>query len=148
MLTIETLKTATPREIDEISSLLPMLSKDFSQKTVDPDLLKSIVNSPYHEQLVARLDGSIVGIATLSMTMGVGAGKKCYLEDFVVSSNHRGLGIGTRLWQEIANWCARRNTPLHFTSRSSRVEAHKFYLKHGATIYDTDVFHFTPNSLT
>ena len=140
------LTTYSSADIATIADLLETLSPRFSDLQLDPVFLDEIIASPYHDLIVTRIDGAVVGIATLSITMGVGAGKKAYLEDFVVSHMLRGRGIGSSLWQFISLWCKQRQVSLYFTSRPipSRHEAHQFYLHHGALIRETDVFTYTP----
>lgn len=140
MVTIERLTTYSSQDAAEIGKLLPTLSAKFSDNPVDETLLREIIDSPHHEQIVARIDGKIVGAATLSITFGTGAGRKAYLEDFVVSSDTQGQGVGGIIWDEITNWCTERNASLFFTSSAKKEAAHRFYLKRGATIRDTSVF--------
>ncbi len=142
--TVERLDRYTARDAAAIGTLLPSLTPDFSGNPINKALLDEIIMSPHHDQLVARIAGDIVGIATLSITIGVGAGRKAYLEDFVVSPEHQGKGIGSALWRDIAKWCRKHNAPLHFTSSAKRKAAHQFYLKHGATIHETVVFRYDP----
>lgn len=123
-----------------IGRLMPFLSERLSPDPIPEDLLREIINSPHHEQLVARLDSLIVGAATLSILMGPAAGTVGYLEDFVTDSELRGRGIGDRVWNEMMKWCNERGVGLEFTSKPSRKAAHSFYLSHGAMIRDTTVF--------
>jgi GNAT superfamily N-acetyltransferase len=142
MASVERLQQYSLSDATAIGQLLLVLNPKFPGTPVDEDLLRDIISSPHHDQIVARIDDEIVGIATLSVTIGTGAGRKAYLEDFVVSDKVQGQGIGSLIWKEIANWCEERQLVLHFTSNPSRQLAHKFYLKHGATIRETSVFEF------
>ena len=138
--TVERLREYHPDDAAGIGRLMPFLNDRLSGEPMDEDLLKAIVDSPYHEQLVARLDGRIVGAATMNILMGPGAKKEGYLEDFVTDPELRGLGIGEKIWQEMMQWCKEQGIALTFTSHPSREEAHRFYLKHGAEIRETTVF--------
>ena len=129
-----------------IGRLMPFLSKSMGSAPVPEELLTEIINSPYHEQLVARLDRIIVGAATLNILMGPAVNRSGYLEDFVTDPEMRGSGIGGKLWDEMIAWCKERDISLEFTSKSSRTAAHSFYLGHGATIRDTTVFHVDPTN--
>lgn len=140
MITVERLTTYSAQDAIDIGKLLPALSTRFTDDPVDEQLLREIIDSPHHEQIVAREDGRIVGAATLTITIGTGAGHKAYLEDFVVDPNSQGKGIGGVIWDEIITWCNERNLSLFFTSNAKKQAAHKFYLSHGATIRDTTVF--------
>lgn len=140
MITIERLTTYTEQDAIDMGELMPVLSAKFNNQPIDKGLLKEIIESPNHEQIVARLDGRIIGCGTISITLGVGAGRKAYLEDFVVDPTIQGQGVGGKIWNEITAWCTERNVKLFFTSNAAKQAAHQFYLKHGATIRDTTVF--------
>lgn len=141
-LTIESLVAYSPKDAATIGKLLSHLSESFSGDPVPEQTLTDIIESPYHEQLVARDElGSIVGTATVSVTFGAGVGCNAWLEDFVVNPEIQGMGIGSRLWDAIIDWCREKNVQkLGFTSRASRTAAQAFYLKHGAVIRDTNYF--------
>lgn len=123
-----------------IGELMPILSGSFTGAPIPEERLRAIIESPYHEQLVARHDTRIIGAATLSIIIGAGAGNKAWLEDFVASPGTGIRGIGQALWDEIEVWCLERSTNLEFTSRPSRVAAHAFYTKNGAKIRETATF--------
>lgn len=140
MITVERLTTYSAQDAIDIGKLLPALSTRFTDQPVDEQLLREIIDSPHHEQIVAREDGRIVGTATLTITIGTGAGRKAYLEDFVVSPETQGKGVGGAIWDEITKWCSEHGINLFFTSNAKKQAAHQFYINHGATIRDTTVF--------
>ena len=123
-----------------IGRLMPFLNDTLNDEPMDEALLTMIIDSPYHDQLVARLDGIVVGVATVNLLLGPGMEMEGYLEDFVVDPEVRGRGIGDKLWQAIIDWCREKNVDLGFTSNPARVAAHRFYNSHGAEIRDTTVF--------
>lgn len=133
-------------EVDarELGSLMTHLSEKFVDEPIQETLLKEIIDSPHHEQLVARFKGRIVGAATLSIVMGAGAGRSGYLMDFVTDPEVRGQGLGQRLWGEMMTWCHENGIKLSFTSKSDRVAAHEFYLRNGAEVRDTTVLVVDP----
>lgn len=143
MIDIERLTTYNEQDAIDMGKLMPVLSDKFDDQPIDQGLLKEIIESPNHEQIVARLDARVVGCATLSITMGVGAGRKAYLEDFVVDPTIQGQGIGGKIWDEITLWCREREANLFFTSSADKEDAHRFYLKKGAVIRDTTVFRYS-----
>lgn len=140
MISIERLAVYTEQDAIDMGKLMPVLSDKFTNQSIESGLLKEIIESPFHEQIIARLDGKIVGCATLSITMGVGAGRKAYLEDFVVDPTIQGQGIGGKIWDEITKWCIERDLKLFFTSNAKKEAAHNFYLKRDAIVRDTTVF--------
>ncbi len=138
--TIERLTVFSAEDAAGIGRLMPFLSSTKGPEPMAEQLLRDIITSPFHEQLVARFEGAIVGAATLTMLMGPAANRVGYLEDFVTDPKLRGMGIGSKLWSEMMSWCNERDINLEFTSKPSRKEAHDFYLSHGASIRDTTVF--------
>ena len=148
---VECLEEYRSEDAAGIGRLMPFLSERLSADPMDEDLLRAIINSDHHDQLVARLDGLIVGAATMNLLMGPGAGREGYLEDFVTDEALTHQGIGHRVWKMMLDWCKDRDVELAFTSHPSRQAAHRFYLNHGAEIRDTTVFHvpysiINPNS--
>lgn len=138
---IERLTAYTQKDAADIGRLMPFLSERMNNTPIAQQLLTQIIKSPYHEQIVARLDGKIVGTATLSIIMGPAVGKQARLEGFVTNPEIRGQGIGSRIWNEILQWCREHKVDLEFTSNPARKAAHDFYLARGAEVRDTTVFH-------
>ena len=141
-LTIEVLTSYSVEDAADIGHILPHLSDAFSGQPVAERLLRDIIDSPFHDQLVARDEtGRIIGTATLTVTMGAGVGHNAWLEDFVVDPAIQGKGIGGKLWDAMVDWCRERGVrKLGFTSNPRRTTAHAFYLKRGAEIRDTSYF--------
>ncbi len=139
--TVERLIEYSDEDAEGIGHLMPFLSDTFTGEPVAKDLLEAIILSPHHDQLIARLEGRIVGAATMSIIIGTGAGRIGYLEDFVTDPEVRKRGIGTKVWEEMKTWCKEQGVNLEFTSRPSRTDAHHFYLAKGAVVRDTTVFH-------
>lgn len=139
---IKKLDTYSPETADRVRELLIQLSRSGKDKGEIPrEWFEDIINSPWHDLLIAEEDGKIIGFACLSVTMGPGIRKNAYLEDFVVDSTIRGKGIGSALWQEMLNWAAEKGCKkLEFTCGNGRESAQEFYKNHGATIYETNFF--------
>ena len=138
--TVERLTSYSQKDAIQIGKLMPQLSQDFTDAPIDEALLREIIESPYHEQLVARTTEGIVGVASLTIIMGVGMQKKGWLEDFVTDQESGIRGVGQLLWDEMLAWAEQHSIDLSFTSRPSRIAAHAFYKKNGALIRDTNVF--------
>lgn len=141
-ITIEPLTAYSPDDAAAIGRLIAQLTSKASGEPVEESLLSEIINSPFHDQLVARLaNGNIVGTATVSILMGPVKHHCAWLEDFVVDSNQRQLGIGGKLWDATMEWCREHDAKqLTFTSNATKQAAHAFYLKRGAVIHDTCYF--------
>lgn len=139
---VERLAAYSTKDAAEIGYLHRFLSDRFTGEPALKSTLEGIINSPFHEQLVARInDGTIVGTATITLTVGSAIGRNAWLEDFVVNPNYQGIGIGSRLWESLVEWCEEHGAGvLEFTSNNTREAAHRFYLSRGATIRDTSCF--------
>ena len=106
--------------------------------------LEVVIAAENQTLLLARLDGKVVGMATLALLVGPIAGRKIYLDDFVTDPSVQGKGVGSRLWDAMLSWGRQHGaTKLTFTSNPKRQAAHRFYLHKGATIYNTTVFEKT-----
>lgn len=134
---------------DEAAEQLGLLRADLREgrpvAPADPELLREIIASDYHDQYVAVMHNRIVGAATMSLTLGaLAGGRKSWLEDFVVSSAEeiRGKGVGYKLfWEGVISWSRQRHArELAFHSNALRVEAHKFYKRQGCEISGTSPF--------
>lgn len=140
---VERLESYDEQDARELGLLMSHLSAKFNGEPIDEAYLREIIESPYHEQLVARTSDEqsrILGAATLSIIMGAAAGKKAWLEDFVTDPEAGIRGIGQAVWNEMGVWCEEHDVDLHFTSRPERTAAHNFYEKNGATTRSTTVF--------
>ena len=136
----------TPETANRIRELLIQLSRSGKDRGEIPEAwFTDLINSPYHDMLLAiDDDDKIVGIATLSVTMGPITRKNAYLEDFVTDSSVRGQGIGSALWDEMLKWSAEKGCHnLCVTCGHGRESAQEFYKHHGAEIYDTNFFRKT-----
>ena len=128
---------------NRIRELLIQLSRSGKDRGEIPEAwFKDLIKSDSYDMLLAYDDeGTIIGIATLSIIMGPIVRKIAYLEDFVTDSNMRGQGIGSALWDAMIDWAKAKNcTELNFTSGHGREAAQEFYKKRGAEIYDTNFF--------
>jgi len=139
---VKTLDNYTPEIAARIRELMIQLSRSGKDKGEIPkEWFEDIINSPWHDLLIAKEDGKILGFACLSVVMGPGIRKNAYLEDFVTDSSVRGKGIGSSLWNEMLKWAAAKGCKnLEFTCGNGREAAQQFYKNHGATIYDTNFF--------
>lgn len=142
MAEVKRLEKYTPEVAQRVRELLIELSRSGKDKGEIPEAwFNDVIASPWHDLLVAEEDGKVLGIATMSITMGAGIRKNAYLEDFVVSSATRGKGVGGMLWDEMLKWGREKGAQrLEFTCGAGRDAAHAFYHKHGAEIYETDFF--------
>lgn len=143
--TIETLSQYTEHDARAMGQLLTSLSDTFDGSPISEQTLRNIIESPFHDQLVARDEtGTIIGMLTVSITIGAGVHRGAWLEDFVVDRSTQGTGVGGKLWDALIEWCRAHDArKLDFTSKPTKVAAQQFYLKRGAVVRDTNYFRVT-----
>lgn len=133
----------TPEIATRVRELLIQLSRSGKDHGEIPESwFHDLIASPSHDMLLAiDNNGTIQGIATLSVIMGPISRKIAYLEDFVTDSAMRGQGVGSMLWDAILDWAREKGcTELNFTSGIGREAAWQFYQNRGASIYETNFF--------
>ena len=142
MVEVRRLEEYKPEIAEQIRGLLKQLSRSGADKgEISEQWFWDVINSPWHEVLIAEEDERILGIACLSVVMGAGIGKNAYLEDFVTDNTVRGKGVGSALWEAMLEWAHEKGCKrLEFTCGQGREEAQKFYQHHGAEIYETNFF--------
>lgn len=137
--TVETVSQVTPQLIIELNALLPDLSPSAASLT-EYDL-KEIIASPCTTLFVAKNEsGHIVGSLTL-VTFRIPTGVRAWVEDVVVSSKCRGMGIGVSLCKtaiEKAKLLGAVSVDL--TSRPTRTAANRLYQKLGFIQRETNVY--------
>ena len=140
---IKCLDQYTPEIANRVRELLIQLSRSGKDKGEIPESwFNEIINSPFHDMLIALDDDNkIIGIATLSVTMGPGIRKNAYLEDFVTDQTVRGQGVGSAPWDAMQEWATNHGCKnLEFTCGNGREASQQFYKNHGAEVYDTNFF--------
>ena len=133
----------SPELAQRVRELLIQLSRSGKDKgEVPEEWFVDIINSPWHDLIVAVDDNDrVIGMASLSVTMGPGISKNAYLEDFVVDAESRTGGVGSALWDEMLAWGREKGCKrMEFTCGNGREVAQAFYKKHGAEVYDTNFF--------
>ncbi|QTX06071.1 GNAT family N-acetyltransferase [Agromyces archimandritae] len=96
------------------------------------------------ELLVSRLNGRIVGMATL-VSFPLPTGLRGFVEDVVSHESVRGQGVGRGLLTAMIDIAVARGfRSLELTSRPSREAALRLYESVGFVRRDTNVLRFTP----
>jgi GNAT superfamily N-acetyltransferase len=136
---VEQVVVADPELQRAMNALVPQLSSSASVPTAYD--LENIVDSPATTMFVARDDhGRIVGSLTLAM-FRVPTGVRAWIEDVVVDQEARGEGAGAALVQaavDLARKAGARTVDL--TSRASREDANRLYLRLGFEQRETNVY--------
>jgi len=139
--TVEAASRATPELARAIAQILPQLSS--SAPPFTPSDLEALLASSGTTLLVARADGTVVGMLTL-VTFRIPTGLRAMIEDVVVDERRRGKGIAAALTLaalERARAAGARTVDL--TSRPSRTAANRLYQKLGFVQRETNAYRFT-----
>lgn len=91
------------------------------------------VQRPDADVLLAEADGEVVGLASVYLDAPfIRFGRRCWLQDLVVTASRRGEGTGAALLGAAADWARqRRCTHLELGSGAGRADAHRFYRAQG-----------------
>src|SRR2546426_6061408 len=83
--------------------------------------------------LAVAEDGAIIGLSSVYVDLeSIRFGRRCWLEDLVVTATRRSQGIGRRLLDASTAWARERGcTHLLLNSALTRTDAHRFYLASG-----------------
>jgi GNAT superfamily N-acetyltransferase len=84
--------------------------------------------------VLLALDGDrAVGLASVyADILSIRYGPRCWLQDLVVTSSHRGRGVGAKLLYAANEWARDRGcTHLELGSGEGRKDAHRFYRAQG-----------------
>jgi GNAT superfamily N-acetyltransferase len=132
------IEQANPADIPALCELLSVLFAQEAEFSPDPvaqakGLARIINNAEVGSVQVARQGGAVVGMVTLLFTVSTALGERvALLEDMVVSSKARGVGVGSKLLSQAiafakAEGCKRVTL---LTDRSNE-SAQRFYGKQG-----------------
>jgi ribosomal protein S18 acetylase RimI-like enzyme len=137
-ITVEVATSATGQLLDALNHLLPQLSSSAPPLTMAD--LEGLVESDAVTLLLATNGDSVVGTLTL-VTFPIPTGQRAWIEDVVVDSDARGLGVAAALTTaaiDVATSLGARTVDL--TSRPSREAANALYKKLGFELRETNVY--------
>jgi ribosomal protein S18 acetylase RimI-like enzyme len=139
--TIEVLDHLTDADAAAIEQLLPQLSRS---ATFDLARIEAMTRHDATDLLVARLDGSIIGMATL-VTFPLPTGLRGHIDDVVVDESLRGRGIARQLLDAITLLArSRQLRTLDLSSRPSRAAAIRLYQSVGFQRRNSLLMRYTP----
>lgn len=120
---------AVPGDIVAILALQTQIYRVDSLASNSQEVLENQLNDPACQVLVAKLDGKIIGAATIYFIQVAARGKPyALLEGLVTDKSQRGKGYGTELFKKTIEIAKSKNCyKMIFTSGMDREEAHKFY---------------------
>ncbi len=142
MIEVGTVKEYDVELAEAMGKLRQQLSARHDGSAISRELIEELIESPYHDILVATDGDKIVGMVIVSIVMAT-LDRNVYMEDLVVDSECRGQGVGGKLLDAVKDWgrahgCRR----LEFTSssREKKEGAKGFYESHGAEVRETNAF--------
>jgi len=92
---------------------------------------------PYYHLIVAEWEGKVEGIALYYFAYSTWKGKYLYLEDFVVREDHRGKGIGKKLFEAVVDVAKREKVRrMGWQVLDWNEPAIRFYERYGAELSD------------
>ena len=142
MVTIRLVTDVTESLSEAYKLLVPQLSTSSNPPTAEN--LKEIIESDSAQILIAEdRNGVILGTMTL-IIFRIPTGIRAWIEDVVVDSSARGMGIGKELnlaALELAKKAGAKTVEL--TSRPSREQANQLYKNIGFVKRETNVYRFT-----
>jgi GNAT superfamily N-acetyltransferase len=94
---------------------------------------KHAVHDRDADVLLAIEGERVVGLASVyADILSIRYGPRCWLQDLIVTSSHRGAGVGAKLIDAASDWARDRGcTHLELSSGDGRKDAHRFYRAQG-----------------
>ena len=140
---IEALDAAAAAEAsvrESLGRLLPQLSAGAPALTAER--FRSVVSEPSTHVVIARLDGTVAGVAVLVRCRTL-CGSFGLIEDVVVDEAARGLGVGKRLTETLlARARADGLDHVDLTSRPTRRAANALYRSLGFELRETNCYRY------
>ena len=142
MVTIRVADNADAELVEAYQKLTPQLSSSSPAPTKDE--LAAIIKSDSATVLVAEDEsGTILGSMTL-VVFRIPTGVRAWIEDVVVDTEARGMGIGQALNEyaiQLAEQAGAKTIDL--TSRPSRESANRLYQRLGFVASETNVYRYS-----
>jgi ribosomal protein S18 acetylase RimI-like enzyme len=138
---VSVVRESSDEIVEAFGRLLPQLSR--SAPALASEDVERLVSWQGNIQLIARVDGEIMGALTL-VTFPIPTGTRAWIEDVVVDAAARGQGVGAALTQEAVRLArAQGARTVDLTSRPSRAAANRLYERLGFEVRDSKVFRLT-----
>ena len=142
MVTIRVAENADAELVEAYQRLIPQLSSSSPAPTEDE--LAAIIESDSATVLVAEDEGgTILGSMTL-VVFRIPTGVRAWIEDVVVDTEARGMGIGQALNEYAINLAEQAGAKtIDLTSRPSRESANRLYKRLGFVARETNVYRYS-----
>ena len=126
------LRRATEADAKHAASLLTELGYPSTEADARDRLVRSLRSTTSY-CLVAELAAEVVGLISAELVFYFPTGSTiCRITSLVVSSQHRGYGLGRKLLTAAIDFAGEHHcSGLELTSAEGRVDAHHFYRRLG-----------------
>jgi ribosomal protein S18 acetylase RimI-like enzyme len=127
------IRPATAADVPRMCGLLSELFSIEADFTSDAERqaagLKLLIDDSPSLLIVAEDKGKLVGMCSVQKLISTAqGGPVALLEDLIISEQHRGSGIGTKLMSEVFNWCRKENlSRVQLLADNENTRALKFY---------------------
>jgi GNAT superfamily N-acetyltransferase len=127
-----TIRRVTPKDAAAVAELCGQLGYSASTEDISSRIVALGLCQTTQAVFVACLEQDVVGWIDVALTFHLQTSPFALIGGLVVKDGVRGLGIGKRLCDEAEAWSrAQGVSVVRVTSRSTREEAHRFYLREG-----------------
>lgn len=121
-----------PEDAKAVAELSGQLGYEASAEAISARIARLSANSGSQIAFVATLHGDVVGWIEAAITHHLQSEPYALISGLVVREGSRGLGIGKELCVEVEAWSRKQGVgALRVTSRTTREDAHRFYLREG-----------------
>lgn len=129
-----------PRDADAVRVLILQLGYERPLEGV-LEWIEQLGSHPNRQvAFVACLTGEVVGWVEVSIERRLQSAPFAFIGGLVVKDGHRGKGIGRLLCKKAESWSWEQGADtVRVTSRSTRPDAHRFYLRDGYAAVKTSL---------
>jgi GNAT superfamily N-acetyltransferase len=132
------LRPIEPRDAEAVSFLVGQLGYLRTSRQVLDWI--AAANPSQQTAFVACLDGAVAGWIEASIERRLQSAPFCLIGGLVVTERLRGQGIGRELCRRVEEWGWRNGAErVRVTSRSTRLDAHRFYTRDGYQVVKTSL---------
>ncbi len=127
-----------PRDAQGVSSLVQQLGYTRTVQEIQEWI--AAASPSLQTAFVACLDGAVAGWIEVSIERRLQSAPFCLIGGLVVAEGRRGKGIGRELCRVAEEWGWQHGAGrVRVTSRSTRLDAHRFYTRDGYQVVKTSL---------